>query len=176
MGKPARSGSLREAEDHDLAWAAARGDMEAFTALVRRHESQVRAFVARDGGREGADDVAQETFLKAWRMAGAWRGEGSYRGWLLRIAWTTLVSAKRRRRPEAGPAEAAHYDSTDARIDAGRALARLSEAERGAALLCFGHGHSHQEAATIMGLPLGTLKSMVARARTKLIDHLGETP
>ena len=142
---------------------------------MRRHESPVRAFLARAGGRDGADDLAQETFLKAWRMAGSWRGAGSYRGWLLRIAWTTMISAKRRERPATDEAEAVHHDASDARIDAGRALERLSRAERAAALLCFGHGHTHSEAAEILGLPLGTLKSVVARARLKLTDYLGDS-
>jgi RNA polymerase sigma factor (sigma-70 family) len=143
---------------------------------VRRHESPVRAFLARAGGREGADDIAQETFLKAWRLAASWRGEGSYRGWLLRIAWTTMISAKRRERPASDAIDAVHHDASDARIDSERALARLSPNERGAALLCFGHGHSHAEAAEIMGLPLGTLKSLVGRARSKLTDYLGDRP
>lgn len=150
--------------------------MEAFTALVRRHESAVRAFLARAGGRDGADDLAQETFLRAWRMAGAYRGEGSYRGWLLKIAWTRLASAARKRRetPSDELGEVGHDPRPDRMLDAERALAALSTSERAAALLCFGHGHSHGEAAAIMGLPLGTLKSIVARARAKLADHLGD--
>ena len=58
--------------------------------------------------------------------------------------------------------------SPHVRIDIDRALASLPERERAAALLCLGEGWSHSEAAQILGLPLGTLKSLVARARTKL--------
>jgi RNA polymerase sigma-70 factor (ECF subfamily) len=60
-------------------------------------------------------------------------------------------------------------------LDIDRALASLSPDERAAALLCFGEGYSHSEAARILELPLGTLKSIVARARTKLALYLGET-
>ena len=176
MGQKAWGRPLTQEEDRALAEAAARGDMEAFTALVRRHESAVRAFLARVGGREGADDIAQETFLNAWRKAGAFRGTGSYRGWLLSIAWNEFLSARRRRRPEAMAElpEATHDPRPDVGVDADRALATLDPRERAAALLCFGYGHSHGEAAEIMRLPLGTLKSLAARARAKLVEYLGD--
>lgn len=144
---------------------------------MRRHESAIRAFLVRAGGREGADDLAQETFLKAWRKASAYRGAGSYRGWLLRIAWTSLISARRKTNLEVEETavERGHQPAVDAQIDAARALAGLDLRERAAALLCFGHGHSHAEAAQIMDVPLGTLKSIVARAKTKLALRLGES-
>ena len=143
---------------------------------MRKHESAVRAFVARVGGRDGADDIAQETFLKAWRKSSAFSGTGSYRGWLLGIAWHQFLTARRRPRPErAGEApERGHESGADSRIDTERALAALDPRERAAALLCFGYGHSHSEAAEILGLPLGTLKSLAARTRGKLIEYLGE--
>lgn len=144
---------------------------------MRRHESAVRAFLVRAGGREGAEDLAQETFLKAWRKAFAYRGEGSYRGWLLRIAWTSLISARRKTNLEVEETglERGHDPGMDAQIDAARALAGLDLRERAAALLCFGYGHSHAEAAEIMEVPLGTLKSIAARAKSKLAAKLGES-
>ena len=160
----------------ELARAAAAGDAAAFTALVRLHEGAVRRFLARLLRGEGADDLAQEVFLKAWRMAGHWRGEGSYKSWLMGIAWTSFLSfhrsrGRREEREQADIALAPARDS-DAAIDLARALAGLEERERAAALLCFGEGCSHGEAARIMGLPLGTLKSIVARARTALAAQL----
>jgi RNA polymerase sigma-70 factor (ECF subfamily) len=140
---------------------------------VRRHERAVRSFLARLTGGEGADDLAQETFLKAWRTAASFRGDGPYRGWLLRIAWRCFLSSRRGRRETAAELkeEAVAVDQA-ARIDIARALARLSERERAAALLCFGEGCSHAEAAAVLGLPLGTLKSIVARARAALVRQL----
>ena len=86
MVRPAeRSGALSGEEDRILAVRAAAGDAAAFTLLVRKHERQVRAFLARVAGHD-AEDLAQEAFVKAWRTAGHFRGEGSYAGWLLRIA------------------------------------------------------------------------------------------
>jgi RNA polymerase sigma-70 factor (ECF subfamily) len=139
----------------------------------------VRAFLSRLQRGEGGDDLAQETFVKAWRMAGSWRGEGSYEGWLLRIAWRAFLSGQRRRREETGfEADVGEMETDgrsgdpDAAIDVNRALARLAPRERAAALLCLGEGYSHGEAAGILGLPLGTLKSVVARARAELVRQL----
>ncbi|MDB5691935.1 MAG: hypothetical protein JWO81_998 [Alphaproteobacteria bacterium] len=140
---------------------------------MRRHERRVRSFLARLTGGEGADDLAQETFLKAWRMASSWRGDGPYLGWLLRIAWRCFLSSRRGRRETTSEAgEQAVAADEIARIDIARALAGLPARERAAALLCFGEGCSHAEAAAILDLPLGTLKSIVARARTGLVRQL----
>ena len=144
---------------------------------MRRHEGRVRAFLARlcRGDSHLADDLAQETFVKAWRSAAGWRGEGSYEGWLLRIAWRTFLSDRRGRREHDELSEAhggGETGSPDAAIDVNRALGRLGDRERAAATLCLGEGYSHGEAARIMDVPLGTLKSLVARARTQLVRHL----
>jgi RNA polymerase sigma-70 factor (ECF subfamily) len=136
----------------------------------------VRRFLARLS-RDAADDLAQETFLKAWRMAGTWRGEGSYEGWLLRIAWRSFLSERRRRR-EPPLDEAAQRPvaaaAPELRLDVERALAALPERERAAALLCYGEGYSHGEAAAILEVPLGTLKSLIGRARDRLARLLEE--
>jgi len=165
-------------QDRELARRAAAGDAAAFTALVRSHEGAVRRFLSRLTRGEGADDLAQEVFLKAWRTAGSYRGEGAYRGWLMQIAWTAFLTShrakgRRQARDQASFEEdggAAH--DPDARIDLERALASLGDRERAAALLCFGEGCSHSEAAEIMRLPLGTLKSILARARAALTARL----
>lgn len=137
----------------------------------------MRAFLLRlcRGDCHLADDLAQEAFVKAWRMAASWRGDGSYEGWLLRIAWRSFLSDRRGRRDEVGLDEASagsQESDPNSAIDVDRALARLGPRERAAALLCLGEGWSHGEAAEILDLPLGTLKSIVARARAQLIDHL----
>jgi RNA polymerase sigma-70 factor (ECF subfamily) len=154
----------------DLAERARGGDVAAFAALVARHEARVRRFVRRAAG-HAADDIAQEAFLKAWQRRAEWRGRGSYQGWLLRIAWTTFLdfdrSARRRTAREAGFGPAPAPDPELA-VAVGQALATLSPRERAAAELCFAQGFSHSEAAEIMAVPLGTLKSVLARARERL--------
>jgi len=168
------------AEEWELAERAAAGDAAAFSQLVRLHEARVRRFLGRLVRGEGADDLAQEVFLKAWRMRRDWRGEGSYGGWLMRIAWHAFLSSHRARgRREIREHKAyeadlasAVADDADRRIDLARALAALDHRERAAAQLCFAEGYSHNEAARIMSVPLGTLKSLAARARTNLAQLL----
>jgi RNA polymerase sigma-70 factor (ECF subfamily) len=124
---------------------------------------------------DGADDLAQETFLAAWRSAASWRGEGSYFAWLSRIAWRQFLSKRRNERPTQPLDDAEHLATQpDAprRSAIDQAMGRLSDRERMAALLCFAQGRAHPEAAQIMDIPLGTLKSLVARAREKLIHCL----
>lgn len=124
---------------------------------------------------DDADDLAQDTFLIAWRQAASWRREGSYRSWLLRIAWRQFLSLRRKQRPT-DPLEHAEGlavesgASQKAAIE--QAMRRLDERERMAALLCFAEGYSHAEAAVVMAVPLGTLKSIVARARRQLVAVL----
>ena len=166
-------------QELDLARRAAAGDAAAFSALVRAHEGAVRRFLGRlTRGGGDADDLAQEVFLKAWRTGARWRGESAYRTWLLGIAWTTFLSARRsddRRQSRDSAAQDLNVPPAadpDRAIDLARALAGLDSRERAAALLCFGEGCSHSEAAQIMRLPLGTLKSVLARARGALAARL----
>jgi RNA polymerase sigma factor (sigma-70 family) len=167
------------AEERELAERAAAGDAAAFSQLVRMHEARVRRFLARLVRGEGADDIAQEVFLKAWRIRESWRGEGSYGGWLMRIAWTSFLGThraqgRRQMRDQVAfeEAKSAAPSDPDRAIDVARALQTLDERERAAAQLCFAEGYSHGEAARIMNVPLGTLKSVVARARTQLAQAL----
>jgi RNA polymerase sigma-70 factor (ECF subfamily) len=167
--------------DETLAQAAARGDGAAFEILVRRHERVVRGFLARLAGSDRADDLAQETFLTAWTKASAFTGEGRYKGWLLRIGWRTFLMDTRgrgRRLPAySGTGEAPEQAAPgDAERDliVEDALSRLKEADRAAVVLCLVLGHSHREAAEILDMPLGTLKTRVARGSARLLELLGD--
>ncbi len=167
--------------DEALAAAAALGQAAAFEVLVRRHERVVRGFLARLAGHGRADDLAQETFLTAWTKASAFTGEGRYKGWLMRIAWRTFLMDSRgrgRRLPEhKGTGEAPEQaDRSDAERDliVEDALARLKPEDRAAVVLCLVLGHSHGEAARILDMPLGTLKTRVARGSAKLLELLGD--
>ena len=165
---------MNPVEEAELVRRAAGDDLAAFAALVRVHEAPLRRYLARLAGEEG-DDLAQETLLAAWRAVGQWRGEGSFGGWLRTIATRRFLDRHRRRRLDAQPIAndlAAPCDGRDQRIAIDRALARLSERERAVALLLFAEGHSHSEAAAILAVPLGTLKSIAARARSALVPLL----
>ncbi len=168
--------------DEALAALAARGESAAFDILVRRHERVVRGFLARLGGASRSDDLAQETFLTAWTKASAFTGEGRYKGWLMRIAWRTFLMDARgrsRRLPEhKGTGEAAEQaDRSDAERDliVEDALSRLKEEDRAAVVLCLVLGHSHSEAARILDMPLGSVKTRVARGSAKLLELLGDS-
>ena len=162
-------------EEALLVRRAAGEDLAAFAHLVRAHEAALRRYLGRLAGDEG-DDLAQETLLAAWRAIGQWRGEGSFAGWLRRIGTRRFLDRQRRSGPkqfaELDPSMAATHTDEDRRLQVDRALAGLPPRERAAALLVFAEGHSHGEAAAILGLPLGTLKSIVARARAALIPML----
>ena len=170
-------------EDFALNQRVAGGDRAAFQLLVLRHEGRLRAFLSRAAGSDAdGDDLAQEAFVRAWSRAGDYRGQGSYAAWVMGIGWRLFLdqrrTAKRREglaaRDGHGATSSNPHHATDAAIDADRLLAGLSAQERAALTLCFGHGWSHGEAAEIMGVPLGTLKSLVLRGRAKAQKLIGE--
>lgn len=180
MPQPPRSAPLSDDEDQSLNTRVAGGDRAAFQLLVLRHEVRLRSFLARVAGSD-ADDLAQEAFVRAWQRAGDYRGQGSYAAWLIGIGWRLFLDQRRTARRRDGlaagediPTSIDPRASGDAAIDADRLLAALSPQERAALTLCFGHGWSHGEAAEIMGVPLGTLKSLVLRGRAKAQKMIGE--
>ncbi len=158
-----------EQNDQDLMLCgrAARGDRAAFGTLVAKHERPLRGFLARMGAGDAADDIAQEAFLKAWRFAGQYDGRARFATWLTRIAWRCYADQMRRPKAEIEQAADDRSDDVAASVAVDDMLARLGESERAALILCEGHGWSHAEAANMLGMPLGTLKSTVARARSK---------
>lgn len=151
-------------------------DRHAWATLVRRHQSPVRAFALRlAGGDPGlADDVAQTAFVLAWRHIKGFRGDGELRSWLLKLCYRAfLTDARRAHRSrevivDEQPEAAGHPTDTSARRDVLRALAILKEEERAALALCFQEGLTHEEAAKVLEMPLGTLKSHVSRGKEKL--------
>ncbi|GLQ20651.1 hypothetical protein GCM10007854_16060 [Algimonas porphyrae] len=125
-----------------------------------------------------ADELAQETFLTAFRTGETIATIRNMRSWLLRLAYRQFLDShrrdKRRRDLAAGnaePDEAGHNDH-GTRLDIARAMDSLPPERRACAMLCLALGHSHGDAAQITGLPLGTVKSHVNRARTALQDRL----
>ena len=167
-------------EDLALCRRAARGDRAAFGLLVAAHEKKLRAFLARVAGADVADELAQEAFIKAWQSLARFGGRAAFSSWLCSIGWRCFIDRDRRERSEGRRREAAGElaDRTvdaagEGRVDLGRALAALEPAERAALVLCDGHGWSHEEAAQILRMPLGTLKSTVRRAKQKCREMLG---
>ena len=166
--------------DVELCTHAATGERRAFGELVRRHGSAVRGLLRRMGAHGAeADDTAQDAFLTAFERIAEFRGEGTFAGWVKKIAVRLyLRRLQRERRLDAFTAEA-DSEETDAaasgaegRIDLDEALRRLGPAERICVTMCFGAGLSHAEAAEALNLPLGTVKSHVKRGLEKLRARL----
>ena len=169
--------------DAILCRRAAGGDRGAFRLLVETHESRLRAFLAHVAGRELADELAKESFVKAWLSLPRFRGDSAFSSWLCAIGWRCFIDHSRRERSERRKRDAAAADPAPPgalpegdRLDLARALARLHPVERAALVLCEGHGWSHAEAAGILRLPLGTLKGTVRRAKQKCRDFLEVVP
>ena len=154
-------------EDLALSRRASGGDGAAFAMLVEKYERPLRHFLVKMGAGDASDDIAQEAFLKAWRAAGQYDGRARYSTWLTSIAWRCRLDALRRGpRPEEEPeVEQGGAGRSDEVKDM---LSRLSANERAALLLCEGQGWTHAEAAGLLSMPLGTLKSTVARAKDKM--------
>ena len=163
--------------------AVASRDVAAFNALARLHQSKVRGLLLRltRGNHAMADDLAQETFLEAWRGIAKFRGESSFSTWLYRIAYSRFLMQARKRKADEPLDDwqgttASAENATLARVDLERAFAKLSPPESAALTLCFALGLSNTEAAEAMEIPLGTLKSHVLRGREKLKTILGDQP
>jgi len=169
-------------DERDLVAQACARDVAAFSALARAHQSKVRGLLLRltKGNHALADDLAQETFLEAWRAVASFRGDSAFATWLYRIAYSRFLMAARKRKDEPlddwqGEAPSGE-NATQARIDLERAFAKLSAPESAALTLCFALGLSNTEAAGALDMPLGTLKSHVLRGREKLKALLGRYP
>jgi len=164
-----------------IARVVADDDRHAFATLVRRHQGAVRGFLLRLCCGDGAlaDDVAQETFLRAYRHIGSYRSEGGFESWLFSIAHRAFLSEKRRRhwsaealKEEPSVVESSGKNAYEAAADIARAMRQLREPERACLSLCYQWGMSHQEAANVLGCPVGTVKTHIARGKEKLRAQL----
>jgi RNA polymerase sigma-70 factor (ECF subfamily) len=170
-----------EGLDESLVAAAQAGSTEAFSRLVERHQQAVRAFLRRACGDWAlADDLAQETFLAAWPRIGRLRTGASVRAWLCGIAYRKHLTARRsaargRSRDTAWEAERTQPAAgvLDDRLTLQAAMADLPPDQRACVALCLAGDFSHAEAAEALDLPLGTVKSHVARGRARLFVALG---
>ena len=194
MGNPGEQGRTPDL----LVEAFRKGAPGAFDAIVRAHQDRVHSFCARMlSDREEALDAAQEVFLSAWKNLGSFRGDAALSTWLLRIAANRCLNRIRQRKsvagreapwPEAGgdgdgPAfqPAGGEEDLPHRIAQNRelrsillaALARLDELSRWMVLLSDVEGFSQEEIAGLAGVPVGTVKSRLHRARMTLRKTLG---
>jgi RNA polymerase sigma factor (sigma-70 family) len=168
-----------------------RHEPEHFTVLFRRHAPYIQRYVVRRLGPDAADDIVAETFLLAFRQRESYDlARADARPWLYGIA-TNLIGRHRRAetalyralaRTGADPVTESFTDRVDDRVSASAAsrrlavgLARLPKELRDTLLLVAWGDLSYEEAATALGVPVGTVRSRVSRARSKLRRTLDDT-
>ena len=158
--------------------AAAAGDRVALHAFVRASQADVWRFCAHLVDRDSADDLAQQTYVRALGAASRFRAESSARTWLLAIARRTCadeIRRRQRRRPRElltdAPGERPTADPTGA-TDLQVLVDALEPDRRAAFVLTQQIGLSYHEAAEALEVPIGTVRSRVARAREDLVTRL----
>lgn len=195
---PPSTGCVTDAQQLELIDRARRGDTEAFGDLVDRHRHAVyRAALAALRSPDEAEDVAQETFVTAYQKLDTFRGEASFKTWVVTIAWrkaldrrTSLARWWRAMRP--GHDAVNEPDDTVERLAAGgpsqedellgtelaghirRLVATLPARLRDPLLLVGSGDHSYEEAAAVVGAPVGTVKWRVSEARRLLKRKLAQ--
>jgi RNA polymerase sigma-70 factor, ECF subfamily len=175
-------GDHAQRSDTELLAAHVDGDPEAFAELVRRHRDRLWAVALRTiGDREEAADAVQDALLSAYRAAGSFRGESAVTTWLHRVVVNACLDRVRRRgtRPTVPlPGDDVVDSQPDAagrvetRLDVAAALATLPAEQRAALVLVDMQGWSVEEAARILDVAPGTIKSRCARGRARLLPLL----
>ena len=169
--------------DDDLVLGARAGSQEAFGALVERYRTPVVRFahrLTRDAGE--ADDVAQETFLRAYRGLATFRPERPFARWLFAIARNVSHDALRRTSrcvvvdvvvdtvAQPGPEEVALQNAEELTVRS--ALEGLPDRYRAVLELYYLRGFLYREIAQSLGIPIGTVKTYIRRAKVRMRDEL----
>jgi len=172
----------RGMSDPDLVAAAAAGDELAFAEIVHLHADAVYGHALRFfGDRQAAEDATQEVFIKVFRTIARFDGRAAFSTWLFRVTRNVCLDMLRagRRVPQPvdpitlEPLSRADFSNDVAFADAlEKALRVLAPEDRDALGAISFHGLSYQEAADVLGIPVGTVKSRVFRARRTLAGTL----
>ncbi|WP_332460666.1 RNA polymerase sigma factor SigM [Ornithinimicrobium faecis] len=170
---------LQERTDHELLKLHQDGDAEAFGELFRRHKDRMWAVALRTArDPEIAADAVQDGFINAFRRAGSFRGDSAVTTWLHRIVVNACLDRLRRIKPtsditDIDPADARdHHRSVEVRLDVREALDQLPEGQKMALVLVDMHGMSVTEAAQVLEVAEGTVKSRCARGRAAMAQLL----
>ena len=155
-------------------------DREAFDRLVVKYQSPIRRFFLHQtlGDAQLSDDLAQDTFIKAYVNIGKFRGQAAFSTWLYRIACNVLYDYHRRLRPtdDIDSSEAIRHNTynsdTNMKLDVYDALRRLGDKERTCVTLQLIEGYPIDKIAEITGMAAGTVKSHLFRGKEKLTAFL----
>jgi RNA polymerase sigma-70 factor (ECF subfamily) len=186
---PADAGSLADLDDLGLVAASVSGQREAFDVIVARHRRAVYQVCYRfAGNHEDASDLAQDTFVRAWRGLGRFKGHSALSTWLYRIAVNVCLNRLAVRAPGLDPIEPDRLvdsRSVDPRAvllrneraeQVRRAIAGLPRKQRATLILRAYHNLSHQQIAEILGSSVGAVKANFFHALGNLKRMLGSEP
>jgi len=160
--------------------AADLNDQAAFAELVRRHQQKVLLLqrrLTRDHAL--AEDLAQETFLRAWEKLGTYRGSGSFGGWLASLSYNVFRAYWRRhgRSRSELPIEEAVLpapEQDDGHADLERLLGVLPREDQVILVLGYAYGLSNTEVGDVLGMPPGTIKARIHRAKARIREHIDQ--
>jgi len=179
-------GARESAEERRLVTSAADGSSTAFEQFYRRHVPRVYALCLRMTGNVAtAEDCTQDAFVQAWRNLARFETRSAFGTWVHRIAVNAVLQQGRRRQETLGSEDSVEREVADvladpAAVDPGRsrdleaAIAGLPRGARHVLVLVGVYGHSHEEAAQLLGIAVGTCKAQLHRARALLGARLGE--
>lgn len=179
--RPAGPSDGSDLSDRDLARAAANGDAAALESLLHRHFPMVHAVCRRITCHpEDALDATQEALLAVTRHIARWDGRARFTTWLYRVATNAALDELRRRKRRPSPVETlpehggvAFEDGVDARLDVDHALGSLSPDYRAAVVLRDLCDLEYGDIAEALDVPIGTVRSRIARGRAAIADALG---
>lgn len=152
-------------------------DRDAFGRLVEEYQSDIRRFfINLTGDIALSDDLSQDTFIKAYTGIRGFKGFSRFRTWLYRIAYNEFYDHTRRNKEQTAeqlPEQPETYaGGSDAKIDLAEALKHLNEQERTVVVLYYMEDKPIKDVAAITGMPEGTVKSHISRAKAKLVKFL----
>jgi len=174
----------RRQRDRELVTACQRGEREAFDELMERYQRDIYRLCFRYvGNPEDAGDMAQETFIRAYKAIGRFRGQSAFSTWLYRIGVNACLNFRSARRPAAAELPAELPDrgaSTLVRLEEEerarelrKAVSELPDRQRATLILKVFHELTHQEVAEILGSSVGTVKANLFHALANLRKRLG---
>ena len=186
VSAPRARGAFTHDEDGLVVARVRAGDIDAFEQLVVRHRDVAVRVAAGIVGRDEAEDVTQDAFLRALHRIDQYRGTAPFRAWLMRIVTNTALNTLERRRaipvedveePEPSPegealSPASMLERSEARERLAGKITRLRPEHRALVVLRDLEGLSYEEIMTITGLPEGTVKSRLHRARAALREAI----
>ena len=171
---------IRNAIEADVALAA-QGDSSAFERLYRNHVARIHSLTRRMLGRDEADEVTQDIFVRTWQKLGQFRGDSQFSTWLHRLAVNVVIERRRsfatqRERMLDDPAAldlvTVAPARTDLTVDFEQAIEQLPAGAREIFVLHDVEGYKHREIAAMLDITSGTSKRQLHRARMLMRKHL----